>query len=98
MAQTERHDSRHMWHPDCSGPHFAPLDDQRHDPATASTPARMPTLGAFMLADFTTKTKTALLPVLLPWVCVFRSHDYPESLSPTYCRRCGRSSTFDQGD
>jgi len=58
----------------------------------------MPTLGAFVLMGFTAKIKAALLPVLLPWVCVFRSHDYPESLSPVSRRRCGRNSVCDQGD
>ena len=94
MSRTEHQDARHLWHPNFDGPHFAPLDDQCRDRATESAPVRMPTLGAFVLTGSVVKIKAALLP----WVCVFRPHDYPDGLSPTRCRRCGRSSACDQGD
>jgi hypothetical protein len=39
-----------------------------------------------------------LKAMLLPWVCVFVDHDYPNSPQPTTCRRCGQSSTSGMGD
>jgi hypothetical protein len=94
MARIEPHDVQDFWHPHFDTPHFAPLEGQSFNPVTKAAIQRMPTLGAFVLVRWAAKFKTALLP----WVCAFRSHDYPESLEPTHCRRCGRNSEYDGCD
>lgn len=94
MASIDRNDRRHRWQPHLTAPHFAPLAGQTLIPKAATRLAPMPTLGAFMLMRFIRKIGAAFRP----WICVFRAHDYPESLEPVRCRRCGRSSLNDQGD